>query len=267
MKKQVLSILVLSILAILVTVPLIMHVAKEMVAAEFGDGTEDIAEDVAEKQGVSAFAADTLENVAEPTDEMQVAEGSVAETQAVDELVAETQTMRRLEGGHEANVRNEEPVKTRTMLVELPITAKWQPLKVCVMDFTAIDTEGQKRFLDINNKPIVFPVQNTLNDEDHKAMTVVMQGFVRIIDTWDEMRTNEANCDVQKGDTLFMKEKILAVYKKTVNKGARPVVIGAEYLKASLGACSDMFACLSRDMIGKAMMKSVRKRISRRTSC
>ena len=40
MKKQVLSILVLSILAILVTVPLIMHVAKEMVAAEFGDGTE-----------------------------------------------------------------------------------------------------------------------------------------------------------------------------------------------------------------------------------
>ena len=84
---------------------------------------------------------------------------------------------------------------TKTVITETVVKEKpaWQKMKVCVMDFTTIDIEGQKRFLGVNNKPIVVPAQNTLNDADHKTINSVMQGFVRMIDAWDNTRTNKAN--------------------------------------------------------------------------
>ena len=158
--------------------------------------------------------------------------------------------------------RTQETTTTTTTTTKTVITeivqkkeTKWQPLKVCVMDFKTIDTEGQKRFLDVNNKPIVIPAQNTLNDEDHKTINAVMQGFVRMIDAWDNTRTNKANRDAQKGDNLFTKEKALDIYSTTVKGQARPVVIGAEYLEAYLGERNDVFVCLNRDLLGTAMGK------------
>ena len=146
---------------------------------------------------------------------------------------------------------------TKTVITETVVKEKaaWQKLKVCVMDFTTIDIEGQKRFLDINNKPIVVPSQNTLNDEDHKTINGVMQGFVRMIDAWDSSRTNKANREGQADDNAFTRDKALNIYAKTVGGEARPVVLGAEYLTAYLGRYNDVFACLDKNLLGVAMMK------------
>ena len=146
---------------------------------------------------------------------------------------------------------------TKTVITETVVKEKidWKPLKICVMDFTTIDIEGQKRFLDINNKPIVVPAQNTLNDADHKTVNGIMQGFVRMIDAWDNTRTNQANRDGQAGDNALTRDKALNVYTKTVEGGARPIVIGADYLTAYLGRYNDVFVCMNKDLVGAAMMK------------
>ncbi|MBR6323929.1 MAG: hypothetical protein IKR62_03030 [Victivallales bacterium] len=146
---------------------------------------------------------------------------------------------------------------TKTVITETVVKEKpaWQKMKVCVMDFTTIDIEGQKRFLDVNNKPIVIPGQNTLNDDDHKTVNGVMQGFVRMIDAWDGTRTNKANREGQIGDNLFTRDKALSIYAKTVEGEPRPVVIGADYLTAYLGRYNDVFVCMSKDLVGATMMK------------
>ena len=146
---------------------------------------------------------------------------------------------------------------TKTVITETVVKEKveWQKLKVCVMDFTTIDIEAQKRFLDVNNKPIVVPAQNSMNDEDHKTINGVMQGFVRMIDAWDNTRTNTANREGQVADNAFTRDKALNIYRKTAEGEPRPVVIGADYLTAYLGRYNDVFVCMSKNLVGAAMMK------------
>ena len=143
-------------------------------------------------------------------------------------------------------------VITRTVVKE---KVKWSPFKVCVLDFTTLDTEGQKRFLDQNNRPIEIPPQCTLNDADRKSVNGVMQGFVRMIDAWSNKNTADANRGAQVEDNRFTRGKALDIYKATVNGQARPVVIGAKYLEAYLSRRNDVFSCLDSNLIGTAMAK------------
>jgi len=129
----------------------------------------------------------------------------------------------------------------------------WSPLKVCVMDFTSLDTAGQKRFLDEQNKPIRVPVQNTLNTADRKSINSIMQGFVRMIDAWDNTRTNTADRATQIKDNQFNRAKALDLYKTVVKGQSRPFVLGAEYLAAYLGRRSDVFVCLDSSAMSSAM--------------
>ena len=131
----------------------------------------------------------------------------------------------------------------------------FEKFRVCVMDFTTIDTDGQIRFLSGTNKKIAVPPQCTLNDADRKSVNSVMQGFVRIIDAVDNARTDEANRDAQVDDNVFRRKKALDIWEKTVNGQARPMVIGAEYMEAYLGRHSDVFACIDRDLMAAAMSK------------
>ena len=161
----------------------------------------------------------------------------------------------------EAAVAREETTTTttttKTVITERVVKEKpaWQKMKVCVMDFTTIDIEGHNRFLGVNNKPIVVPAQNMLNDEDHKTINGVMQGFVRMIDAWDNTRTNQANREGQEGDNAFTRDKALAIYAKTVEGQPRPIVIGADYLTAYLGRYTDVFACMAQNQLGTTMKK------------
>ena len=145
-------------------------------------------------------------------------------------------------------------VITKTVIQEKEKT-KWSPFRVCVLDFTTVDIEGQKRFLDQQNNPIAIPPQNTLNSEDRKSINAVMQGFVRMIDAWDNTRTNTANRSAQVEDNAFTRAKALELYNEVVKGQSRPAVIGAEYLGAYLGRRNDVFSCIDASRMAAAMAK------------
>ena len=145
-------------------------------------------------------------------------------------------------------------VITRTGVKEKE-KVKWSPFKVCVMDFTTIDSEGQKKFLDQNNRPIEIPPQCTLNDADRKSVNSVMQGFVRMIDAWSNKKTADANRYAQADDNAFTRGKALELYRTTVGGVSRPTVIGAQYLSAYLGKRNDVFTCMDPSLLGAAMVK------------
>lgn len=147
--------------------------------------------------------------------------------------------------------------QTTTIINETIVkeTKQWNPFKICVLDFTSIDIQGQKRFLDEDNNPIVVPTQNTLNDADRKSMSGIMQGFVRMIDAWDNARTNATNRDIQIANNNFSREKALSLYNTVVRGQARPVVIGADYLSAYLGRHNDVFSCIDSSQMENAMEK------------
>lgn len=145
-------------------------------------------------------------------------------------------------------------VITKTVIKETTETkTKWRPLRVCVLDFSSLDTQGQKRFLDQQNRPINIPQQCTLNDADRKSVNSVMQGFVRMIDAWDNSKTNDANRGAQADDNAFNRAKALELYNTVVKGDARPMVIGAEYLHAYLGKHNDVFVCLDSSLMTSAM--------------
>ena len=132
---------------------------------------------------------------------------------------------------------------------------KWSPFRVCVLDFTSLDIQGQKRFLDEKNNQINIPPQSTLNDADRKSVNGIMQGFVRMIDAWDNTKTNAANRNVQLEDNSFSREKALALYNTVVQGVSRPMVIGAEYLSAYLGKHNDVFHCVDASLMASAMQR------------
>ncbi len=156
-----------------------------------------------------------------------------------------------------ATVEKTKEVTTTTVITKTVIQEKekiqWSPFRVCVIDFTSIDTQGQKRFLDQQNNPIAIPPQNTLNSEDRKSISSVMQGFVRMIDAWDNTRTNSANRHAQVDDNAFNRTKALDLYNSVVKGESRPMVIGADYLSAYLGRHNDVFSCLDASQMAAAM--------------
>ena len=130
---------------------------------------------------------------------------------------------------------------------------KWQPFRVCVLDFSSTDIQGQKRFLDQQNRPIVIPPQSTLNDADRKSINSVMQGFVRMIDAWDNTRTNTSNRLTQEQDNTFSRAQALELYNTVLRGETRPMVLGAEYLAAYLGRHNDVFGCIDAVRMTDAM--------------
>lgn len=155
-----------------------------------------------------------------------------------------------------ANEKTTEITTTSTLVTKTIIKekAKCSPFKVCVLDFTTVDMIGQN-MLNTQNAQIVVPPQTTLTEEDRKSMNGVMQGFVRMIDAWDNTKSNDANRTAQISDNLFNREKALELYNLTVKGEARPVLIGAEYLAAYLGRRNDVFSCVDRQIVSAAMTK------------
>ncbi len=146
-------------------------------------------------------------------------------------------------------------VITETVRTKAKEKPAWKPFKVCVLDFTSIDISGQVRFLDGKNDPIVIPAQNTLNDADHRTINSIMQGYVRMIDAWDNSWTNSANRGAQVDDNVFTRKKAIDLYNTIVKGAPRPMVIGAEYLSAYLGKHNDVFGTMDVSQVAAAMQK------------
>ena len=142
--------------------------------------------------------------------------------------------------------------KITTRKVKTQKKQEWSPLKVAILDFTSADIKGQK-FLDHRNKAIKIPAQETLNAADRKSINSIMQGFVRMIDAWDNTRTNQANREEQVLDNRRDWAKAKALYNTVVKGESRPMVLGAEYLGAYLGRKSDLFQVIDSAAVQAAM--------------
>ena len=127
--------------------------------------------------------------------------------------------------------------------------------RVCVLDFSTPDILGQKKLLDGRNSTIEIPPQSTLNDADRKSLNSITQGLVRLLDAWDNTKTNAANRAAQAGDNAFNRQKALELYDITVKGEARPVILGAEYLAARLGRHNDVFSCIDAQSVTGAMSR------------
>lgn len=130
---------------------------------------------------------------------------------------------------------------------------KKEPIRICVIDFTSADTQGQKRFLDERSKPITIPTQSTLNDADRVSVNSVMQGYVRMIDAIDTSKTNDANRREQSIDNALSRAQKIELYNTVVKGESRPMVIGADYLTAYLGRKNDLFSCVDTSLLTSAM--------------
>ena len=129
----------------------------------------------------------------------------------------------------------------------------WVPFRVCVLPFTTIEQKAHKRFLQANTQRISVPTMNSLSDADHASVDSVMQGFVKLVDAYDQAATNDANRNLQLQDNEFEQAKMLKLYQTVATGAPRPVVIGADYLEAALGQHHDVFACTSADQMLAAM--------------
>jgi hypothetical protein len=137
---------------------------------------------------------------------------------------------------------------------EEPVSGK-PPYRVCVLDFSNIDIIGQKRFLDVQNRPIEAPKLESLNSADRLSINRVMQGYIRMIDATDAARTNAANRAAQIENNQRDWAKALDLYN-TVTKGeARPILLGGEYLSAYLGKRPDLFRPVDLSAVTAAMGK------------
>ncbi len=128
------------------------------------------------------------------------------------------------------------------------------PIKVSVLDFTSLDIIGQERFLDTMNEAIILPnPNNTLGEEDYDSMNEVMQGFVRMIDAYDNLKTNDANREAQIQDNALRLAKALELYNTIIKGESRPMAIGAEYLTAYLNRYNEVFLAVDSSLVIAAM--------------
>lgn len=129
------------------------------------------------------------------------------------------------------------------------------PYRVCVLDFSNIDIIGQKRFLDVQNRPIEAPKLESLNTADRLTINRVMQGYIRMIDATDSARTNAANRAAQIENNRRDWAKALELYKTVVKGEARPILLGGDYLAAYLGKRPDLFRPVDLSAVTAAMGK------------
>ena len=141
---------------------------------------------------------------------------------------------------------------------EEPATGK-PPYRICVLDFSNIDIVGQKRFLDVQNRPVETPKLESLNSADRLSINRVMQGYVRMIDAMDAARTNEANRKAQQEDNRRDWKKALELYNTVAKGEARPILLGGEYLSAFLGSRNDLFRPVDTASVAAVMEKLARQ--------
>ena len=144
------------------------------------------------------------------------------------------------------NVQVQVPVPQPPPAPEVPQSIL--PFRVCVMDFSTIDTQGKIRFIDPANRNLDVSERCTLNAADRASVNDVMQGFVRLVDAVENHKTKDAMNAITRADAI-------GIWKTAVHGQTRPAVIGAEYLESYLGFHGEVFACLDRTLMVAAMNK------------
>ncbi len=125
-------------------------------------------------------------------------------------------------------------------------------MKIAVLDFTCIDLTGQKLRL-VRNRPVNTDYRGILSSADRQSIDDRMQGFVRMLDARFAGTAAMAGIrrDLQESERDRAEREALA--KKILNSKQRPLVIGAEYMTASLGEYPEIFSLANREGIESAL--------------
>ena len=129
------------------------------------------------------------------------------------------------------------------------------PFKIGVLDFTSADVEGNKRFLDDQKQVLTIPAASTLNSEDRQSIHPVMQGFVRMIDAWGTVKNTDPVRTVEVAEYQRQVMQQRELYQRTVHGESRPMIIGADYLRAELGQYPAIFSTIEPAALTAAMAK------------
>lgn len=139
-------------------------------------------------------------------------------------------------------------------VVEAVKAEKRKPIRVGVLDFTTLDMKGQS----ILNRPDIklnMPVQESLNSGERKSVNSIMQGFVKLLDAWSNIKNTDADRELQTSNIKFKYEQDKALYQTVVKGEQRPVLFGAEYLNSYLGESPAFFQCIESSVITSSMVK------------
>ncbi len=125
-------------------------------------------------------------------------------------------------------------------------------MKIAVLDFTCIDLTGQKLRL-VRNRPVNTDYRGILSSADRQSIDDRMQGFVRMLDARFAGTAAMAGIrrDLRESERDRAEREALA--KKILNSKQRPLVIGAEYMTASLGEYPEIFSLANREGIESAL--------------
>ncbi len=125
-------------------------------------------------------------------------------------------------------------------------------MKIAVLDFTCIDLTGQKLRL-VRNCPVNTDYRGILSSADRQSIDDRMQGFVRMLDARFAGTAAMAGIrrDLRESERDRTEREALA--KKILNSKQRPLVIGAEYMTASLGEYPEIFSLANREGIESAL--------------
>ena len=125
-------------------------------------------------------------------------------------------------------------------------------MKIAVLDFTCIDLTGQKLRL-VRNRPVNTDYRGILSSADRQSIDDRMQGFVRMLDARFAGTAAMAGIrrDLRESERDRAEREALA--KKILNSKQRPLVIGAEYMTASLGEYPEIFSPANREGIESAL--------------
>ena len=128
------------------------------------------------------------------------------------------------------------------------------PVKVAVLEFSTLDVKGNA-FLERPDIKIDVPAMKSLNTADRLSINSVMQGFVGAIDAWDNHTTHEAEVKwtIKQRNEEWARWK--TVYDRLLNGPTRPVIAGADYLGAYLGAYPEIFSCVDNTAVSAALKK------------
>ncbi len=128
------------------------------------------------------------------------------------------------------------------------------PFRIAVLDFTAIDIEGQKFYRFVEQTEAV-PTIDMITAGDRASIDDRMLGLVKMMEVgeeiarrgWDRARLDAAN-DRER-------ERIDALAKQILDSRQRAIVIGAEYMTAALGRHPDVFAPVARRNLERALLE------------
>ena len=159
---------------------------------------------------------------------------------------------------------------------------EWQPIKVCVMDFTCSEMMLKQKFLDTiaENEPVNTKHKSILTEREKNAPkpasnlvrifgrgkenAVEMENerttsILRLFDAFSHLRNDRINADINRQYQIdknkFNRQNALDLYHSMADTDKRSVIFAAELFSSKLGEYPKVFHCMDASLVSKAIKK------------